>query len=190
MARSWAASSNFGTSSRYRESGDRASGLFTIRDAVQRTTRKERKTHMFQLKFFVTHGSNPRTQHGTLHMTPSATSPTTTGTFRAHTAQSGIQPTPTTSWTYNIDTNSQITATLTPNLQLTDSGDAAKPPILYSGFSGTVSTVDSTGQFNSVSSGTMAIDSTAGGPADGADSWDASASSAGDEDKHLYATKA
>jgi len=142
---------------------------------------------MFQLNFFVKHGTNARTQHGSIHFTASST---TTGTFRVHTAQLGVKPSATTSWTYNIDTNSIITATLNPSLELTDTGDNTKPHILYSSFSGTVGAVDSDGKFTSVSGGTLNIAGLPGSAQDGADSWDASASSAGDDDKHLYATKA
>jgi hypothetical protein len=127
---------------------------------------------MSSLNLHVSHGQgNPKVNHGRIIFVPDGTSPLSKGTFTVATNNVGTQGPP---WNYTL-TGTSISATLNPVLRLTDQGSTTAPHIHYSGLSGTVSGLDSSGNFTGVSGGGLTVaPSPQGRPQDQVDQWDAS----------------
>lgn len=143
---------------------------------------------MSNLSLYVAHGAGkPKVNHGQIIFVPDATNPTTKGTFTVATIHLGTEGPP---WQYTVS-GSSLAATLSPTLRLTDQGNPSLPHIHYSELSGTVSGMDSSGNFSSVSSGGLVV---APGkkdrPEDEVDTWDASTTQGDHEGHHHHKAKA
>jgi len=123
--------------------------------------------------FQVQHGANAAlVDHGTIYFNP--TGPTS-GTINV----SPVHFPPEGGWPYSIDQNGNLTATLTPPMELTNGGNPDVTPIFYCSMNGQVTT-DSQGNVTSAR-GTLTVCSAAdSGPgADPPDTWDASVTPVG-----------